>query len=624
MTKRLARVTPSVVACAILAFASALPLAPLLAAAFLLAGAAFRPRVPLDAVAQRLAAVVIVVLTIAGIRASAMSVHGSRLGAFGYGVALTPLLLVAARSWMDRPEGGPRADAALALISLIALGSARAGAAYVVAVVLFVASLVAMQRALDPQRPPLSAISARTWRIGAAIVATSLAAAALAALLAQLAYAQVRKRFEHAFESTYDEPTGLADSARLGNFAPLLRSDAVVLRILGPEVDRLRGVVLDEYGGGRWTKAKVVVPAPLDIPVTRPVGVDVVEVRHVDPDRGYVFLPLEARDVAAPMGRILVDAAGAARVSSTTQPITVWFRPGPRDAMRVGDPQTADLLMPHPLRAPLTAIATEWSAEAQTPAQRVTALRTRLLRGFRYSLEPIPPSPLDPVLDFLTASRRGDCEYFASAFVLLARSLGIPARLVLGYRVGERNPYFRHYVVRRENAHAWGEAYLPDEGWITVDPTPMTELPQDMGHDELGLQAVFEALAVVWERVEARLAELTVFELGGASILGVAIFALQRWWRNRRARSAGSLDGLDFEPPPRAFVTLAARLGERGAGRRTAETIEQWAARIDDVRVRTMLLRYAEARYGCPDPRAAEAALAGRQPRQEQVPTEGE
>jgi transglutaminase-like putative cysteine protease len=608
--ERLARVAPSVIASAALAAASGLPLAPSLAATLMLFAALLRPRVPLDAVTQRLAAVVIVILTIAGIRASGISVHGPRLGAFGYGVALTPLLVAAVRSWIDQAEGGPRADAALALISLLATGAARPGAGYAAATVLFVASLVGVQRALDPLRPPLSAISVRTRSVGAAIVVSSLIASAVSALLAQLAYAQVRKRFQHAFESPYEEAMGLGDAARLGNIAPLLRSDAVVLRITGPEVDRLRGVVLDEYGGGRWTKAKVVDPAPLDVPVTRPVSADVVEVRHVDPDRGYVFLPLEARDVAAPIGRLLVDSNGAARVSMTTQPITVWFRRGPRDSMRVAEPQPADLLMPHNLRVPLTALATEWTAEARAPAQRVTAIRTHLLQGFRYSLDPIPPTRLDAVLDFLTASRRGDCEYFASAFVLLARSLGIPARLVLGYRVGERNPYFGHYVVRRRNAHAWAEAYLPDQGWITVDPTPMTELPQDLEHDELGLQAAFEVLAVGWERVEARLAELTVFELGGAAILGIAIFALLRWWRNRRSRAAGALDGLDFDPPPRAFALLAARLGERGSGRRPAETIEQWAARLDDPKVRARLLRYAEARYGSPDPRAAEEVLA--------------
>jgi transglutaminase-like putative cysteine protease len=617
--QRLARVAPSVIASAALAAASGLPLAPSLAAALMLLAALLRPRVPLDAVTQRLAAVVIVILTIAGIRATGMSLQGPRLGAFGYGVALTPLLVAAGRSWMDRAEGGARGDAALALISLLATGAARPGAWYAAAAVLFVASLVGVQRALDPLRTPLAAISARTRRIGAAIVASSLVASVLSALLAQLAYAQVRKRFQHAFESAYDEAMGLGDATRLGSIAPLLRSDAVVLRITGPEVDRLRGVVLDEYGGGGWTKAKVVDPTPLDVPVTRPVGADVVEVRHVDPDRGYVFLPLEARDVAAPIGRLLVDVNGAARVSSATQPVTVsyrvWFRSGPRDGMRVNEPQTADLLMPHNLRAPLTALATEWTTEAKTAAQRVTAIRTHLLQGFRYSLDPVPPSRLDAVLDFLTASRRGDCEYFASAFVLLARSLGIPARLVLGYRVGERNPYLRHYVVRRKNAHAWAEAYLPDQGWITVDPTPMTELPQDLEHDELGLRAAFEVLAVGWERVEAWLADLTVFELGGAAILGIAIFALERWRRNRRP-GAGVRGDLEFDPPPRAFALLAARLGERGSGRRPAETIEQWAARLDDPRVRATLLRYAEARYGSPDPRAAEEALAEKDARE--------
>ena len=95
---------------------------------------------------------------------------------------------------------------------------------------------------------------------------------------------------------------------------------------------------------------------------------------------------------------------------------------------------------------------------------------------------------LDPVEDFVVHHRHGHCQYFASALALMLRSLGIPSRIVVGYRGGELNQFGQYYIVRQRDAHAWVEAYLePDEipinamldverhaggGWLRLDPTP--------------------------------------------------------------------------------------------------------------------------------------------------------
>jgi hypothetical protein len=305
-------------------------------------------------------------------------------------------------------------------------------------------------------------------------------------------------------------------------------------------------------------------------------------------------------------------------VSSGTPP-DVWFRTGARDALRVAAPRAADLLMPHKLRAPLTAIAKVWTVGARTRKEALAALEARLLEGYAYSLDGQPASALDPILAFLTESRRGHCEYFASAFVLLARSLGIPARIVLGYRVGERNPYWSHYVVRKKNAHAWAEAFVSADGngaWTTYDPTPMSELGQDLPHDERGVRAVVEAMAVVWERIEVWFTRRSIFEYAGAAILGVIVFAAQRGWRTRRERRAMGGDALEFDPPPPAFAHFEARMAERGLGRRTGETLERWADRLGSADLRDTLLAYARARYGGEAVDGVEEALAraGRDP----------
>lgn len=90
--------------------------------------------------------------------------------------------------------------------------------------------------------------------------------------------------------------------------------------------------------------------------------------------------------------------------------------------------------------------------------------------GFYYTREP-PLLPGDPVDDFLFQSRRGYCEHYASSFVVMMRAAGIPARVVTGYLGGEINPLGGYLIVRQSDAHAWAEVWLPDGGWVRVDPT---------------------------------------------------------------------------------------------------------------------------------------------------------
>ena len=87
-----------------------------------------------------------------------------------------------------------------------------------------------------------------------------------------------------------------------------------------------------------------------------------------------------------------------------------------------------------------------------------------------YTLEP-PRLELNSVDDFLFNTRRGFCEHFASAFTMLARAAGIPARVVTGYQGGEYNPMSGYLLIRQSEAHAWSEVWLEGRGWVRVDPT---------------------------------------------------------------------------------------------------------------------------------------------------------
>ena len=89
---------------------------------------------------------------------------------------------------------------------------------------------------------------------------------------------------------------------------------------------------------------------------------------------------------------------------------------------------------------------------------------------FYYTLTP-EALGRDSVDDFLFRSRRGFCEHYASAFVVLMREMGIPARVIAGYQGGDINPYEKHVSVRQMDAHAWAEVWLKGEGWVRFDPT---------------------------------------------------------------------------------------------------------------------------------------------------------
>ncbi len=89
---------------------------------------------------------------------------------------------------------------------------------------------------------------------------------------------------------------------------------------------------------------------------------------------------------------------------------------------------------------------------------------------FEYTLQ--PPKLADNAMDeFLFETRRGFCEHYASAFTLVMRAAGIPARVVTGYQGGEVNPLGGYLLVRQSDAHAWSEVWITGQGWVRVDPT---------------------------------------------------------------------------------------------------------------------------------------------------------
>jgi hypothetical protein len=118
------------------------------------------------------------------------------------------------------------------------------------------------------------------------------------------------------------------------------------------------------------------------------------------------------------------------------------------------------------------------------------ALRHFREQEFFYTLQP-PLLGDDPVDEFLFDSRRGFCEHYAAAFVVLMRHAGIPARVVTGYQGGELNPAGNYLIVRQSDAHAWAEVWLAGSGWARVDPTAAVA-PERIDYGADGLRRLLE------------------------------------------------------------------------------------------------------------------------------------
>ena len=166
----------------------------------------------------------------------------------------------------------------------------------------------------------------------------------------------------------------------------------------------------------------------------------------------FSFNPLEVREY---------------RVGLADRPVLLGSVPGE------GEDRTLDTAG---LTPRIAALAREVMGEG-TAGERARRLETHLIQHYDYTLNFAGRTAANPLEDFLFRYKSGQCEYFASAMVLMLRSQGIPARLVTGFLGGEYNPFEGYFMVRESNAHAWVEAYLPGVGWQVFDPTPPAGRP---------------------------------------------------------------------------------------------------------------------------------------------------
>jgi len=228
-------------------------------------------------------------------------------------------------------------------------------------------------------------------------------------------------------------------------------------------------------------------------------------------------------------------------------------------------------------------LARQIAADLDTSYDIAAAITDYLRTHIRYS-ETVPPLPLraagrgerggQELLDwFLFDLHQGFCNYYASAEVILLRSLGIPARLAVGFAQGERQARSNTYLVRQYDSHAWPEVYFPDVGWIEFEPTasqsplsrslgesqPTRTAPGDTerGHrDRLEELLALEGDPLSESSAAAALSSRTAL-VSRALFLALGLILITLAWRRRRQRGLpplpvlleASLRRFDLQPP---------------------------------------------------------------------------
>lgn len=325
--------------------------------------------------------------------------------------------------------------------------------------------------------------------------------------------------------------TGFSEQVDLGVIGPVKQDPSIVMRVelpdrVGHEFKQeplyLRGVAYNRYDGKSWSNSlphrRMLTELPegtfsLRTPGTKPPATT----RQVRQD-----ILLEPLDTAVLFGAPLLttvkgnflsvqsDLTGSfhlpfplhTRIQYTaySAPTTLSATEKMAAALVYPDFILQEYLHAPAINAQITDLARQITQPATTVAQAVSLVHTHLLTNYRYSLDVPSLQSAHPLDDFLLTRKTGYCEHYATAMVVLLRTVGIPARLVTGFLATEWNEFGGYYTVRQRDAHAWVEVYFPQSGWITIDPTPPA--PNAVGPTWWhSASSAMDSLRLQWDRL---------------------------------------------------------------------------------------------------------------------------
>ena len=259
-----------------------------------------------------------------------------------------------------------------------------------------------------------------------------------------------------------------------------------------------RSIVYDEYVGSGWVTSSA--PPQRYNPNTplipgllsgyKPLHLDV---QLVQPE-GRIFwsgtlfssdVPLTAEWRFKPTSSLFADQSTllqadmfAAATSATAYSAEAYIPDVTISELRAALADYPDIIrarylkLPRDLPGRVERLAMQITNGITNPYDKAKAIETYLRTNYPYDLEvPAPPANQDVADYFLFDLKKGYCDYYATAMVVLARASGVPARFVSGYSPGTYDAPNAQYIIRELNAHSWVEVYFPEIGWVEFEPT---------------------------------------------------------------------------------------------------------------------------------------------------------
>jgi transglutaminase-like putative cysteine protease len=324
---------------------------------------------------------------------------------------------------------------------------------------------------------------------------------------------------------------GFSEHVDLGEVGTLRTDPTIALRVEIPDLNpppprlamHLRGAAFDTYDGRSWSRSS----NQHDL-ATHEGGILWMR-RAPDPIRDHVWHidlePIDPPVLFAPIGAVAMQVRQ--RGDPVLNPrLEIWSEPegafryngsderGVRyDVYIASDLESsAEVLsradeerytsLPHTISDRVRKLAHQIARDGASPFEKAHSIENYLRKSFSYDLNSPAGRSTDPLDDFLFSSRRGHCEFYSTAMVVLLREQKVPARNVTGFIGGSYNRFGHYYAVRQGDAHSWVEVFLPERGWQTFDPTPPADAaPRSELSGMLAfLRDIIEATGQRWDR----------------------------------------------------------------------------------------------------------------------------
>jgi hypothetical protein len=363
-----------------------------------------------------------------------------------------------------------------------------------------------------------------------------------------------------------DLSIGFSDRVQLGQIGQIQQSNAVVMHVevegdkIGAHELRWRGVALSRFDGQAWSNPhrQLALQPQWDSTFLIPPYGQAITVATTDETlhpmihyrvmmepigTNVFFLAPWGRKIKGAYRQVSVDPAGAIYDIDNQRPVSSYeadsdlFVPPANQLRSAGQEyprQVAAMYLQLPALDPrIPQLATQITGKSANNFDKAETLERYLKTHYGYTLQ-LPRSVLkDPLANFLFERKQGHCEYFASAMAVMLRTLGIPSRVVNGFRGDEFNDLTGNYVVRAKDAHAWVEAYFPGYGWQTFDPTPAGGSGTPQGWERLSLYV--DAAASFWREWVVSYDSSHQIELSQVALSGTrGLWERTRLWAEAR------------------------------------------------------------------------------------------